>query len=214
MFCPRCGKPVPEGAAFCPACGASVTTWAGAAPAAAALGPEGDPPPGAGTATAPPIPMPPTTSAGTADVIRYGGFWRRVVAFIIDGLLIGAVMMPFGLGLTLAHMGAMMNGEVTPDMLTSLMMTTIFAWCIRMVVSWAYAAGFESSRWQATPGKMLLGLKVTDLEGRRITFLRATGRVAGKWVSGLLLGMGYVLVAFTDRKQGLHDLMARTLVRR
>jgi uncharacterized RDD family membrane protein YckC len=137
-----------------------------------------------------------------------------VVAFIVDGVIVGAVMMPFGMGLGFAHLAAAMSGEMTPEALVGLITTSILVWFIRVIVSWAYGAGFESSRWQATPGKMLLGLKVTDLEGRRITFMRATGRALGKWVSGLLLGMGYVLVAFTDRKQGLHDLMAGTLVRR
>ena len=212
MFCSRCGKPIPEGAAYCPSCGASVPAWSGAAPAAAAV-PSG----GLDTGTAPTVAAAPPFAAPTtppADVIRYGGFWRRLVAYIVDGLLIGAATMPFGLGLGFAQMSAMMSGDITPDMLAALFMASLFVGAIRFVLSWAYAAGFESSPWQATPGKMLLGLKVTDLDGRRITFLRATGRFLGKVISGILLGMGFVLAAFTDRKQGLHDLMARTLVRR
>jgi uncharacterized RDD family membrane protein YckC len=137
-----------------------------------------------------------------------------VVAFIVDGLIVGAVMTPFGLGLGLAQLGAALGGELTPEALAGLIVASITAWFIRVVVSWLYGAGFESSRWQATPGKMLLGLKVTDLEGRRISFPRATGRAIGKWLSGVLLGMGYVLVAFSDRKQGLHDFIAGTVVRR
>ncbi len=206
MFCSRCGKSLPEGAAFCPGCGAPVAAFQVETPPAY---------PGAparasateGPATAP-------SASGPDSASSYGGFWRRLLAFIIDGLVIGAVMMPFGLGLGLAHIGAALNGDMTREALVALIMASIFVWFIRVIVSWAYGAGFESSRLQATPGKMLLGLKVTDLEGRRITFLRATGRALGKWVSGALLGIGYLLVAFTDRKQGLHDLMAGTLVRR
>lgn len=220
MLCSRCGRSVPEGAAFCPACGAAV---AAVPPGVSPLSPESSAgasatggPPGAPSATGPDFTAGAAVAAGTTTATppRYGGFWRRALAFIIDGLVIGAVMTPFGMGLGLAHLGAALHGEMTPEALTALIMTSLFVWFIRMIVSWLYGAGFESSRLQATPGKMLLGLKVTDLEGRRITFLRATGRALGKWVSGVLLGMGYVLVAFTDRKQGLHDLMAGTLVRR
>jgi len=153
-----------------------------------------------------------TGSAAAPAAVRYGGFWRRVLAFIIDGLIIGAIMMPFGLGLGLAHLMTMLSEELTSEAIASLLATSLLVWFIRVIVSWAYGAGFESSRFQATPGKMLLGVKVTDLEGHRITFLRATGRQLGKWVSGLILGIGYLLVAFSDRKQGLHDFMAGTLV--
>jgi uncharacterized RDD family membrane protein YckC len=137
-----------------------------------------------------------------------------VLAYIVDGIIIGVVMTPFGVGLGLAHVAAALNHEMTPEALGELFMTSLLVWAMRMLVSWLYGAAFESSRWQATPGKMLLGMKVTDLAGRRLSFIKASGRALGKWLSGLLLGMGFVLVAFTDRKQGLHDLMAGTLVRR
>ncbi|MGA9497765.1 MAG: RDD family protein, partial [Terriglobales bacterium] len=80
--------------------------------------------------------------------------------------------------------------------------------------SWLYEAFMESSSYQATLGKMIFGMKVTDLYGNRISFGRATGRHFAKWLSGMILGIGYIMVAFTERKQGLHDLLAGTLVRR
>jgi uncharacterized RDD family membrane protein YckC len=72
----------------------------------------------------------------------------------------------------------------------------------------------ESSSYQATLGKMICGMKVTDLFGNRISFERATARHFAKWLSGLILGIGYIMVGFTERKQGLHDLLAGTLVLR
>ncbi len=75
-----------------------------------------------------------------------------------------------------------------------------------------YFIGFESSRYQGTPGKLALGLKVTDLAGHRISPGRASGRYFGKFVSALILYIGFIMVAFTARKQGLHDIMARCLV--
>lgn len=226
MFCARCGRTLPEGAAFCPACGAPVAATSGTSPPApaATAGPiaaAAETAPDAMTGGAMPAwtsaPAPAWTSAPTpaaAAPVRYGGFWRRVVAFIVDGLIVGGVMLPFGMGLGLAQLNAIMSDELTAEALYALIATSMFVWFIRVIVSWLYGAGFESSKFQATPGKMLLGLKVTDLEGRRVTFLRATGRAVGKWLSGLILCIGYILVAFTDRKQGLHDLIAGTLVRR
>jgi uncharacterized RDD family membrane protein YckC len=70
----------------------------------------------------------------------------------------------------------------------------------------------ESSPTQATVGKMVLGIKVTDGEGRRISFDRAIGRNLGKIISAMMLLIGYFMIDFTERKQGLHDIMAKCLV--
>jgi uncharacterized RDD family membrane protein YckC len=70
----------------------------------------------------------------------------------------------------------------------------------------------ESSSRQATVGKIALGLRVTDLNGERITFLRATGRYFGKIISGMILYIGFIMAAFTEKRQALHDLMAECLV--
>jgi uncharacterized RDD family membrane protein YckC len=70
----------------------------------------------------------------------------------------------------------------------------------------------ESSSKQATLGKMALALKVTDLQGRRISFARATGRHFAKIISGMILLIGYIMAGFTERKQALHDMIAGTLV--
>jgi uncharacterized RDD family membrane protein YckC len=143
--------------------------------------------------------------------VGYGGFWIRVVAFIIDAIIVRVVVSPlqffFG-GLRLAGMLsgihpvglAFVGGGVT-------LIAVLFG-------SWLYEAFMESSSYQATLGKMIVGVKVTDLNGNRISFERATGRHFAKWLSGMILGIGYIMVAFTERKQGLHDLLAGTLVRR
>lgn len=77
---------------------------------------------------------------------------------------------------------------------------------------WLYNALFESSARQATPGKMALRLIVTDLNGGRISFGRASGRFFGKIVSSLFFYMGFLVALFTKRKQALHDILAGTLV--
>jgi uncharacterized RDD family membrane protein YckC len=79
---------------------------------------------------------------------------------------------------------------------------------------WLYEAILESSSYQATLGKMIFGMKVTDLNGNRISFGRATARHFAKWISALVMGIGFIMVGLSERKQGLHDLLAGTWVRR
>jgi uncharacterized RDD family membrane protein YckC len=81
-----------------------------------------------------------------------------------------------------------------------------------VVAPWLYEALMVSSSNEATLGKMALGLRVTDENGKRLTFTHATGRHFAKYLSALLLGAGYVVAAFTDRKQALHDLILKTYV--
>jgi uncharacterized RDD family membrane protein YckC len=85
---------------------------------------------------------------------------------------------------------------------------------IVFAVQWLYEALLTSSRWQGTLGKKVLNLRVTDMAGNRISFGRATGRYFGKVLSHMTMYIGYIMVAFTERKQGLHDLIAGTQVLR
>ena len=82
---------------------------------------------------------------------------------------------------------------------------------IKLLVAYPYFALLDSSRWQGTPGKLAMSIKITDLDGRRISFGRATGRYFLKAFSAFLLMLGY-LVSFSDKKQTWHDYIARTLV--
>jgi uncharacterized RDD family membrane protein YckC len=137
--------------------------------------------------------------AAMTGTTLYAGFWRRVAAVIIDGLLLSVVTVPLTLGLG--------GGDTYAEAARSSAASSISA-----VVSWLYYALMESSAKQATVGKMALGIIVTDLEGRRIGFGKATGRYFAKILSALILGIGFLMVAFTQRKQGLHDMLAGTLV--
>jgi uncharacterized RDD family membrane protein YckC len=83
---------------------------------------------------------------------------------------------------------------------------------IGIVVNWLYEALMTSSSKQATVGKMVFGLVVTDTQGARLSFLHATGRHFAKFLSTLTLLIGYVMAAFTERKQALHDFVAGTYV--
>ena len=121
---------------------------------------------------------------------EYGGFLLRLVAAIIDGILLAIVQFIIGI--------------VIDDTTTNTL--------INLVIGWLYYAGLESSANQATLGKRAMGLQVTDLDGNRIGFGKATGRYFAKIISALILLIGFIMVAFTEKKQGLHDMIAGTLV--
>lgn len=78
--------------------------------------------------------------------------------------------------------------------------------------NWLYFTLMESSRYQATLGKIVMGAIVTDLNGKRISFGRANGRFFGKWISGMVMYIGFLMAGFTEKKQAMHDMLAGCLV--
>ena len=140
--------------------------------------------------------------------ITYAGFWWRVLASMIDGLIVGIVFFPLGIAVGL---GLGSSGAADPD---SPLMPAVNLGLngFQILATWLYYAFCESSAWQGTIGKKVLGLRVTDLDGNPISFGRATGRYFGMILSGMICWIGFLMVAFTEKKQGLHDMMANTLV--
>jgi uncharacterized RDD family membrane protein YckC len=141
----------------------------------------------------------------------YAGFWLRLVAVIIDTIFIlivilgAATVVRFVLGAPVGPGAAKYGVKVF-----SRGHGIIILICI--LVPWLYWALMESSPQQATLGKMALGLKVTDLQGKPISFGKATGRYFGKLVSELIFYVGFMMAGWTEKKQALHDIMAGTLV--
>lgn len=133
----------------------------------------------------------------------------RVLAVIIDAIIVGIVVLP----LRLIFMGTSSLARQGNRADVAFAMAGIFfLLAFQLFVGWLYEAGMESSKYQATLGKMALGMQVTDLNGQRISFGRATGRHFAKILSSMILMIGYIMVGFTERKQGLHDMLAGTLV--
>jgi uncharacterized RDD family membrane protein YckC len=137
----------------------------------------------------------------------HAGFWRRCAAYVFDGLVLTIAGLIVSAIFAVFAFGAAASGS-----LSGAIGLLALQWIIGIVGSWLYFAWQESSRAQATLGKRLMGIKVTDDAGHRIGFGRATGRFFGKIVSGIVLYIGFLLAGFTERKQALHDLMASTLV--
>src|ERR1700681_204437 len=225
VYCSKCGSLVEDGAAFCPACGQPVQPAASmsaglpvGASSVAALPTGCDP-------NAYPIASPTAPPVVYAQFsVQYAGFWLRVVAYLIDSVVLSvgfmALFIPFAIttGLT-AVLGNIHPGQ-DPREVGAVLGGTFFLGLFTVAAlaflgAWLYHAKMESSSWQATLGKKALNLRVTDFYGARISFARASGRHFAKLITGLIpLGVGFMLAGLTERRQALHDMIAGCLVLR
>lgn len=141
----------------------------------------------------------------------YAGFWLRAAAFVIDSFILGVLNL-FISFLAVAFFQSSLIGveNSDPGLLQRGLKFTVFIY--QMITGWLYYSVFESAKWQGTPGKMLVGIQVTSLTEERISFARASGRFFARILSGLTFGVGYLMAAFTQKKQALHDWVAGTLV--
>lgn len=157
----------------------------------------------------PPIP----SAAAPANA----GFLLRFLALVVDSILLSIVnsvlLVPFfvAVGITTVKQESMTEEEAVGAGI-ALIVTYLGAMVGQFVIGWLYSALMECSRYQGTLGKIILGIRVTDLSGQRIGFGRATGRYFGKILSAMIFCVGFLMVAFTEKKQGLHDMVASTLV--
>lgn len=163
------------------------------------------------TQVQPPLPPP------MPRIVHYAGFWRRFVAHLIDQIIMGCVaFMVFIPGLALLGIGIgsgiMDESPSAIGFILAAIAAYLTAILVVIIMQWLYYALMESSNKQATLGKLALGIIVTDLSGGRISFGRATGRYFGKLISGLIMYIGFIMAAFTEKKQALHDIMASCLV--
>jgi uncharacterized RDD family membrane protein YckC len=151
--------------------------------------------PGGASSTATQISM---ATPITFGLVQYAGFWIRAVAFIIDAIILALVFLVIAFFLTTSY------EETGPARMAAI---------LQGVITILYFAVFWASPMQATPGQRICGLQIVDEIGaRRISFMRSLGRALALLLSGVLLGIGYLMVAFTERKRGLHDMIAGTCV--
>jgi len=143
--------------------------------------------------------------------IVYAGFWKRVAAFIIDNFLLVIINTVVGTILGIAMFGLVLGNNNNVDSPLMFVLQGL-SYLAQLGISAVYFAWFHASTHQATPGKMAIGIKVVDRNGATISFWRGIGRYFAAFISTLLLLIGYLMVAFTGRKQALHDLICGTLV--
>ncbi len=182
MFCPQCGANNSQEAKSCASCGAQLAL-----------------------AAEPAIKQ----SAALPTTPKFAGFWLRTLASIIDTVLcqVAVVILVLPLGFAL---GASMAG--TSSLYEIEAAGQGLGFVLGVLIEWLWFTIAESSKWQATIGKKMVGIKVTDENGERIGFGKANARYWSKILSALILFVGFVMVAFTEKKQGLHDKIAGTLV--
>ncbi len=155
-----------------------------------------------------PYQAPTSSSQPTAALVSefaFAGFWKRFVAYFIDGILFGILfwMVVFLFGYSLF--------DINQDNLADL---SAFIWIYVLYYPswWLYFALMESSSAQGTVGKKVMGIRVTDLQGQPISFGHATGRHFSAFITQMTFTIGFLMAAFTARKQALHDMIASTLV--
>jgi uncharacterized RDD family membrane protein YckC len=158
-----------------------------------------------------------------ATNVTYAGFWLRFVAHLVDGFIVGAaallLFIPFfflvGGAAVLGSFPHDGNPHLEPGQLAPIF-AIVFAFAgVAVLIQWLYYAYLESGEKQATWGKQIFNVYVTDLSGKRVSFGRASGRFFAKIVTGLIpLGIGYMMAGFTERRQALHDMIASCLVLR
>ena len=198
MFCPKCGKETDALGKFCQWCGVDIVS----------------------------IPATPIATPEEDDVSEggvYAGLGRRIIAFVVDAILIlltGIVVITFFSltnGLRYAYYLLVQRAPISSLTETGTVdaaLTPIIAalGMLIIIIPWLYFAGFESSRSQATPGKLLMRVVVTDLDGNKPTFARVTLRHFAKFISALIIFMGFLMIGLTKKRQGLHDKIASCLV--
>ena len=160
------------------------------------------------------------TDKQSANNLTYAGFWKRFAAHFIDCVILWVALYPINSLITeplvvkVVKMVMLESGVTDKNiaMLIGALIGLAIGGTIDLIPTWLYHSVMTSSSTQATLGKMILGIKVTDLTGNRVSFGRATGRHFGAFISGFIFGIGYIMVAFTKKKQGLHDMMSGCLV--
>jgi uncharacterized RDD family membrane protein YckC len=215
VYCSKCGGLMADGASFCSNCGQAFSV-AAAAPRMPMISASVAAPMAGGVAAVPAYAV--SVAVPRAE---YAGFWLRLVALMIDNVLLGLGFFLVVIPLLFLTGFRTFFDEFHPDETMNdvgIFMFIVFFFLAAtgaLVLTWLYHALMECSEWQATLGKKALGLVVTDMAGQRVSFGRATGRHFGKIITNMVPAfIGYIMAGFTDKKQALHDMLAGCLVLR
>jgi uncharacterized RDD family membrane protein YckC len=150
-------------------------------------------------------------------VRRYGGFWIRFVAVIIDGIILGVVGFIVGLplrmilGVSSISVAQSQDPSAALAMLPALMGMMGVSMLINLVIGLTYDIYFVSQK-GGTIGKLALGLQIIRLDGSRLSVGQAAGRYFAKILSSMILLIGYIMAGFDAEKRSLHDRICGTLV--
>ncbi|MFD2626874.1 RDD family protein [Salibacterium salarium] len=152
---------------------------------------------------------------------EYAGFWLRVAAVLIDCIILAVPagilsITGFIVGLSLSpdslYVDYNMEAEAEAEAEAKLMLVNFIVNLLSGLIGLFYFTIFHCSKWQATIGKKAVGIKVIDYNGGKISFWKSFGRYFGYLLSGIILGIGYIMAGLTKNKEALHDMMSSTLV--
>jgi len=151
---------------------------------------------------------------------NYAGFWIRFLAFLVDTVVINTLMwvmiLPLlgALGLSITSLNDINNFDFHDEESLAIFLLSVIPALVtvNLLITWMYYALLQSGPRQATIGKMALGIIVIDVNGNRMTFARASLRYFSKIISSFIMMIGYIMAAFTEKKQALHDIIANTYV--
>ncbi|MBK7855695.1 MAG: RDD family protein [Bacteroidetes bacterium] len=140
----------------------------------------------------------------------YAGFWRRFLAMFIDSLILGLVS-----SIVFSNSQFKFSSDepfMVFDTIPLFYSFNLLGGIASFILNLIYYAALESSKYQATLGKMAMGIKVIDADGNRLSSQKAIVRYVCKIISAIILFIGYIMAAFDSKKQALHDKIADTLV--
>lgn len=165
---------------------------------------------------------PPQAAVASDEAFHAGGevvqagFWKRAAAYFLDAVVVviaaQIVQMVVMMGFFGMNLGAMTGDPQSVFASTGGLLMLASLYLLPLLISVGYYAAFHASSKQATLGKMAVGIKVVRGDGRRISLARAIARYFATLLSTVILGIGFLMAAFTQRKQALHDLVCDTLV--
>ena len=213
-ICPNCGTANPPDSVFCHKCGVKLPDIAFQNKKICA---------GCGAANEPTsqfcykcgLQLPDKLGGGYA--IRYGGFWVRLLASLIDSILLGIInSIVFGI-IVAAIYGSKIDSEWLSSIQTNgkfdsmfWAMYGIFFLCTYIIQTIYFTVAI--GKWGKTIGKAALKLKVVKPDGSRVSYWRALGRSLAYYLNSFTGGLSFLIIAFTGKKRGLHDYIADTIV--
>ncbi len=206
MYCFNCGAKLPQNVKFCPECGTDMSTNMVKANKELIK-----------TASYKENNLKDTEKT----TLPYASFAKRVLASLIDQIIVAIIVcIPSALlsiviiiivGVIAGKKGLLVGGGEDIASYISGLFQILFG-LLTIIGVWSYYTGLESSSQQATYGKRILGLVVTDLDGNRISKSQANTRMFGRLISNFLMGLPYLSALFNTKKQALHDSMSHTVV--
>ena len=151
-----------------------------------------------------------THSVNSSINFEYSGFWRRFIAFLIDKIIL---LIPlFFIMLIILYLSTTPENLSDNNYTEKLIIYYLFSYLIIIILNWLYFSFMESSKYQASLGKLIMGIKVVDIHGKRLSFEKASNRFFATTISYLTFYVGFLMVGFTQNKQTLHDILTNCLI--